>query len=164
MNQIRKHIISVFKVYRIIGKCCCVQFHRRTGQHFNQCSLQPVKIHINQWNNCFIRACLRPVTSEFTFLHYTNHCFRIINCCIFQQISIIPSLYFLKIFLVCFAQLFYFIFCKPNIRCKITGLQHCKLIKIIQCRLCLLFFDRQNSCQISQLNILCWLSSFKHAL
>ena len=133
MDQIRKHIISIFEVYRVIGKRRRIQFHRCARQHLNQCSLQPVKIHINQWNNCFIRACLRPVTSEFTFLHYTNHCFRIINCSIFQQISIIPSFYFFKIFLICFAQISYFLFRKSNIRRKVTGLQHCKLIKIIQC-------------------------------
>ena len=161
MNHVSEHIIFVLYIDCIILKGCCIYFYCNAGKHFNDCRFQPIIIHVDQWHYRIIGSCFRPVTFKFSTLHHRNNCSWIINLITFQQITIVPFFYFIKILMIFFCKPSDFFFRKSYIRSKIACTQHCKFIKIIQCRLCFLFFNWQNSCQICQQNIFCRFRSFK---
>ena len=97
--------------------------------------------------------------------HFNNSCFQTIKVHIDKRYNrfIIPAFDFIKILMIFLRKFLYFILRKTNIRSQIARTQHCKLIKIIQCRLCFFFFYRKNTCKISKLNVFSWFSSFKHS-
>ena len=163
MNHISKHIILAVNIYSIIFESCSINLHICTRKHFNNSCFQTIIIHINQRSNCFIRCRFGPITFKFSFQHHTYNRSRIINLIILQKITIIPAFDFIKILMIFLRKFLYFILRKTNIRSQIARTQHCKLIKIIQCRLCFFFFYRKNTCKISKLNVFSWFSSFKHS-
>ena len=71
-----------------------------------------------------------------------------------QIISIIPLFCLIETHLILFTQVRYFLLCKSKIFCHITRICHGILSKHVKCRMGSIFFYRQNSCPISQSNII----------
>ena len=163
MNQISEDIILAGKIDHIILKTGNINFNRRSGKHSDNSSFQSVKIHIDERNYRIVRTSAGPVTLIFVPTKDFNNSFGIINLTVLQQIAIIPPFDLFKIPMILGTKCFHFFFCKTNIFRKTACVQHRKLIKIIQCRLCLHFFYRKNTGQISKRNISGGQRSFKKA-
>ena len=131
MDHISQYIILTLNINSVIFECCCINFDRWAGKHFNDCCFQAIIIHVDKRHNRFIRGCFRPVTLIFSFQHYADNSSGIINLVIFQQISIIPFLYLIKILMVLIWQLLYFSFRKSDILRQNTWTYHGKFIKIV---------------------------------
>ena len=58
MDQVCENIIFALKAYRIIFKSYCVDGNRRAGKHFDDCSLQTVKVHVDKRNDRLVGAGL----------------------------------------------------------------------------------------------------------
>ena len=120
-----------------------------------------IEIHIDQWNNHFIWAGIRPVALKLFPFHDLNNRFWIVNLCILQQISVIPAFYFIKIHMVFRTEPGYLWLGKTCIISENLRIQHCELIKIIKCWLRFHLFDWQNPGKIRELNVFGRLRSLK---
>ena len=133
MNHIGQHIILALDVYCVIFKGCRVHPDFCTGDHLNDSVFQSIVIHVDQRHNCIIRSSFRPIAFEFPSEHHTDNCPWVIDLIFIQQISVIPTLYFIEILMIFFCQFLHFLLSKTDIRCKVASTQHGKLIKIVQC-------------------------------
>ena len=163
MNQISQDIILVHKTCRVILEGCYIHRDMIPRKHLNDSFLQPIKIHIDQRNNRFIRGRSRPVTLEIPLQHQIHNGIRIVNMLIAKLISIVPVSNRLEAPSVLHTQVFHFLLRKPHIRGKRTGTQHRILLKIVQCRLRSLLFNWKDPGQISKLKIFCRLCSLEQS-
>ena len=162
MNHIGQHIILALDVYCVIFKGCRVHPDFCTGDHLNDSIFQSIVIHVDQRHNCIVRSSFRPISFEFPSEHHTDNCLWVIDLIFIQQISVIPTLYFIAILMIFFCQFLHFLLSKTDIRCKVASTQHGKLIKIVQCWLRFFLFYWKNARKICQLNILCGFCSLEH--
>ena len=80
-----------------------------------------------------------------------------------QPVAVVPTLYIAKIFVVSFAKGCYFFLCESKIRSNRTWIYHGVFHEVIQCRLRLIFFYRQDARDISKRNKTSCSRSFKEA-
>ena len=161
MDHICQNIIFALDINGIVLEGSRVYFNFPTGKHFNDCRFQPIIVHVDKGNDCFIGSRFRPVALKLSLQHNADNSSGIINLVIPQQVTIVPLFYLVKVFVVLLAKILNFFFRKANERCQRAGTDHGKLIEVIQGRLRFFLFDWQNAGEVCKLNVFCRLCTFE---